>query len=452
MLDISQPIYENLVFDRPNQRAGEGQSHVSEYDKTAIEQEYLQLTPSSARMMERAARSMPRGLTRTLSWFAPYPVVFDRGRGATLHDLDGNRYIDLFSNGLSLMHGHTYGPIEEALREALSRGTAWPGTSLPQVEFAELLCERVPSAEQVRFTNTGTEATMLGVKLARHVTGRTLIVKAWNGFHGSYDDLEAGLHGHGELAGRAALARFGDLDSYRTTLERHRGKVAAVVVEPVQYTGIVTPPPEGFLAALRELTRQAGVLFMLDDSLMFRLAEGGSAERFELDADITCLGKWIGGGLPVGAVTASGELMSTFDIAPERPLYHGGSFNGNPLGMVAGRIAVHDLKAADIARIEAQGERLRSEIQLASESTGVPVCTRGVGSAFGLYVLGATGEEIDWEATRLLHLAAVNRGVYYGVGGEFGLSTALSDLEIVQAGAALRGALADVAESVGERV
>src|SRR5258707_13705236 len=165
-------------------------------------------------MMERAARSMPRGLARTLSWFAPYPLVFDHGRGARMVDVDGNSYIDLFSNGLSLMHGHAYAPIEQALRTTLLRGTAWPGASDAQIEFAELLCERVPGAEQVRFANTGTESTMLAVKLARHVTGRPLIIKAWHAYHGSYDDLEVGLQGQGEMPGRVALARVGELDTY----------------------------------------------------------------------------------------------------------------------------------------------------------------------------------------------------------------------------------------------
>jgi glutamate-1-semialdehyde 2,1-aminomutase len=419
----------------------------------AIELEYRRLTPDSASWMARAAESMPRGLTRTLSWFAPYPVVFDHGRGAALYDVDGNRYIDLFSNGLSLMHGHAYGPIEDALRVALSRGSAWPGTSDAQVEFAEQLCRRVPGAEQVRFANTGTEATMLAIKLARHVTERPVVVKAWHAYHGSYDDLEVGLQGQGELAGRAALATFGELDTYVQALERYAGQVAAIIVEPVQYTGVVTPPPDGFLQALRELAREAGVLFVLDDCLMFRLAEGGSAERFGIDAaDITCLGKWIGGGLPVGVVAASAELMSTFDLAPERPLYHGGSFNGNPLGMVAGAIALRDLTAKDIARIDAQADTLRAEIAAAAATCGLPVRTSGVGSAFGLYVLDGEDGEIDWKRSSLLHLAAVNRGVYFGVGGEFGLSTALSDLDVAQAIASIRGALADVAAEVLDSV
>jgi glutamate-1-semialdehyde 2,1-aminomutase len=427
-------------------------SDVSTHELTAVEQEYTRRTPASARLMERASACMPHGVTRTLSWFAPYPVVFERGSGAQLYDVDGNRYVDLFSNGLSLMHGHAYGPIEEALAGALPRGTAWPGASEEQIAFAELLCRRVPGAEQVRFANTGTEATMLAVKLARHATGRQVVIKAWHGYHGSYDDLEVGLQGQGEIPGRVALATFGDLDSYRAALERNRGEVAAIVVEPVQYTGVVTPPPDGFLPALRALARDAGVLFVLDDCLMFRLAEGGSAERFGLQAaDITCLGKWVGGGLPVGAITASAELMAIFDPNPaaEGALYHGGSFNGNPLGMIAGAIAVGDLTAADIARIDAQGDELRADIAQSAQEIGVPVLTQGLGSAFGLYVLDDTGdddEKIDFRATSLLHLAAVNHGVYYGSGGEFGLCTALDDGDLEDVRVGLRAALADVAQ------
>lgn len=412
---------------------------------TAIDEAYLRLTPESARMMERANTSMARGLTRTLSWFAPYPVVFERGAGAHVWDIDGNAYIDLFSNGLSLMHGHGDPEIDAALRQALARGTAWPGASDAQVQFAELLCERLSSAGQVRFANTGTEATMLAVKLARHATGRQLIIKAWDAYHGSYDDLEAGLQGQGEVKGRVALARFGELSSYEELLQRHAGQVAAIIVEPVQYTGLVTAPPDGFLAELRVLAREAGVLFILDDCLMFRLAEGGSAQRFGIERpDITCLGKWIGGGLPVGAIGASTELMSIFDPLTEGFVYHGGSFNGNLLGCVAGQIAVRRLDAGEIARIDGYGARMRSELERAGSEAGVALRTSGVGSAFGLYVLDGTGE-IDWPATSQLHKAAVTHGVYYGTGGEFGLPTALSDEDVEDALSRLRSAIEDVA-------
>jgi len=420
---------------------------VSEGELTAIEQSYRARTPASASLMARASGFMPSGITRTLAWFAPYPIVFERGAGASVFDVDCNRYIDMFSNGLSLMHGHAYAPIDAALREALSRGTAWPGASDAQIDFADLLCARVSGAEQVRFTNTGTEATMLAVKLARHTTGRAVVVKAWDAYHGSYDDLEVGLQGQGELPSRVALARFGELSSYEAALARNAGNVAAIIVEPVQYTGVVTPPPAGFLGELRELARREGVLLILDDCLMSRLAVGGSSERFSMPApDITCLGKWVGGGLPVGAITATSELMAPFELpGDDSSLYHGGSFNGNLLGMVAGQIAVRDLTAEAIARIDAQAERLRVGLDRAAAETGIAIRTPGVGSVFGLYVLDGPDGAIDWNASRLLHLAAVNHGVYYGTGGEFGLSTVISDEEVEQASAALSSALADLA-------
>jgi glutamate-1-semialdehyde 2,1-aminomutase len=415
--------------------------------ETDIHREYARLTPESAKLMARAAGPMPRGLTRTLSWFAPYPVVFDHGRDAHLFDVDGNRYVDLFSNGLSLMHGHAYGPVEEVLRETLPRGTAWPGASDLQIEFAEMLVERIPGAEQVRFANTGTEATMLAVKLARHVTGRQLIIKAWHAYHGSYDDLEVGLQNQGEIPGRVALATFGDIESYENIVKLHGDEIAAIILEPVQYTGVVTPPPDGFLPKLRELADEAGALLVVDDCLMFRLAEGGSAERFGFDADITCLGKWIGGGLPVGVIAAGAEMMSCFDLDPDNPLYHGGSFNGNPLGMAAGAVALRDLTAAAIARIDAQADALKASIAASARAAGVEVKTPGVGSAFGLYVLDGPDGEIDWSASSLLHLAAVTRGAYYGSGGEFGLSTAITDADVATVSEALDAALADVAKA-----
>jgi glutamate-1-semialdehyde 2,1-aminomutase len=391
---------------------------------------------------------MTRGLTRTLSWFAPYPVVFEHGAGVILTDLDGNEYIDLFSNGLSLMHGHAYPPITAYLSDAIGRGSAWPGATHAQIELAELLCQRIPGAEHVRFANTGTEATMLGVKLARAVSGRSVVIKAWHAYHGSYDDLEVGLQGKAEVAGRVALANFGELDSYEDALARNAGNVAAIIVEPVQYTGIVTPPPPGFLPALRELARSAGVLFILDDCLMFRLAEGGSAERLGIpDADITCLGKWIGGGLPVGAITSTVELMEVFDPLRDEPVYHGGSFNGNPLGAGAGAIAVRDLSASEIDRIDGLADRMRLRIEQAAADAGLVVSTSGVGSAFGLYVLEEPGGEIDWDTSALLHLAAVNHGVYYGSGGEFGLSTALDDSTAQAAADGIAAAIGDVSRA-----
>jgi glutamate-1-semialdehyde 2,1-aminomutase len=414
----------------------------------SITARYVERTPGSAALMTRAGRVMPAGSTRTFGFFRPYPVVFERGAGSLLWDVDGNRYVDFAYNGLSLIHGHAYAPAVDAVRAALARGSAWPGTSREQVAFAELLVERIEGGDQVRFANTGTEATMLGVKLARHVTGRPLVLKAWDAYHGSFDDLEAGLGGRGELAGRTLLARFGDLDSFERKLAEHQGQIAAVVFEPIMYTDNVIAPPPGFLPALVELAHRYDALAVLDDCLMFRLAPGGSAERYGFRPDITCLGKWIGGGLPVGAIVAREELMRIFDPTRTGALYHGGSFNGNPLGCAAGRVAVEHLTFERIAAMEHHAERIADALRAHAETIGLPLRISGDGSALGVYVLDRPDGDPHLAHSSLLHLAATNHGVYLGAGGEMAMATSL-DHELVDAAiAGLAAAIADVAAEI----
>jgi glutamate-1-semialdehyde 2,1-aminomutase len=405
---------------------------------------YLDRTTRSAALMGRAREVKPAGSTRTFGYFDPYPLVFERGEGCHLWDVDGHRYIDFTYNGLSLIHGHAFPPILEALQRAIPRGTAWPGASIDQIEYAELLSERIPSAEQVRFTNTGTEATMLGVNLARHATGRELIVKFTGAYHGSYDDLEAGLYGIGELQGRTLLGEFGNLETFERAFNEHKGEVAAVVIEPILFTFRVIPPPPGFLANLIAMAHEAGILAVLDDCLMFRLAEGGSAEYYGVEPDITCLGKFIGGGLPVGAIAANAELMSIFDPAHPSAVYHGGSFNGNPLGTVAGRVAMEHFGTAEIERMNAQGAHLREALERASTASGVPLEVTGEGSILGVHVLGADGTTSN-PLTRRLQLAAINRGVYFGQDGEFALATPFTDDDVSEAIEILEQALNDLA-------
>jgi glutamate-1-semialdehyde 2,1-aminomutase len=414
-------------------------------EDSAIQRRYLERTPAAAAMIERAARSIPGGSTRDFGYFRPYPLTFERGDGPYLWDLDGNRYVDFTYNGLSLIHGHAFTPVEEALYEVIPNGTAWPGTSRPQLAFAELLTERIAAAELVRFTNTGTEAGMLAVKLARHVSGRPLIVKSWGAYHGSYDDLEAGLYGNGEFPGRTALGRFGDLDSYREVFARHRGEVAALIIEPILFTFEVVPPPPGFLPELVELAHSEGAVVILDDCLMFRLAPGGSAEKFGIAPDLTCLGKFIGGGLPVGVVAGTEELLSVLNPNDPRNMYHGGSFNGNPLGATAGRVTLECLGAGDIAGMDERAARLGRVLEAKADEVGVPFRVTGDGSILGTYVVGEDGKP-DRELGARFHLAAINHGVYFGQDGEFALATTLGDKALDEAIAGLEAALEDLAQ------
>jgi glutamate-1-semialdehyde 2,1-aminomutase len=412
-----------------------------------IREAYRKRTPGSSALIDRGAGVLPAGSSRSFSYFDPYPVVFDHGEGPLLWDVDGNRYIDFVNNGLSLIHGNAYPPIIEAVAETLPMGTAWPGTSTEQIEFAELLCARVAIADQVRFTNTGTEATMLAVKLARYLTGRPLILKAWHGYHGFYDDLSAGLEGQGEIPDRVVLAEFGDASGFAAKLAEHGDEIAAVILEPVPYTGRVTPPPDGFLNTVQALARAAGALSVIDDCLMFRLAPGGSSQKFGLEPDIVCLGKWIGGGFPVGAIAAGEDLMTAFDERQDEVLSHGGSFNGNPIGCVAGRIAVEDLTQEQIHSMDRLAAKLVAGLERGANAHEVPLSVRGVGSAFGVYVLGPDGEP-SAELTSQLQLAALVNGVYLGPEGELSMSTPMTDALVEEALERLDSALARVAPLV----
>ncbi len=396
--------------------------------RTVIEERYRSETPSSAALMSKAAAVLPGGNTRTTSFHPPYPVVIEHGEGPWLWDVDNRRYVDLFCNGLSLIHGNNYGPLREAMNSAIQRGTAWSGASQKQIAYAELLVDRIKALELVRFTNSGSEAGMLAVKAARHVTGRPYIVKSLGAYHGSYPDLEAGLYGQGDVQGRALVATFNDLGSYERVMAQHGKEVAAIVIEPVLVTGRVVSPAPGFLTALEALARRHGALSILDDCLMLRLAVGGSAEKFALQPDIVILGKFLGGGTALGVFGGSREIMKIFD--PTRPgcVFHGGSFNGNPVGCAAGLVAMRDLTAERIAAMDAAMLEIRSALARRADELSIEVILSGIGSVAGIaFAADPKRHEDDPSGlgiASLFHLACLSEGVAIGPGGVLAVSTA----------------------------
>jgi glutamate-1-semialdehyde 2,1-aminomutase len=400
--------------------------------------------------MSKAAAVLPGGNTRTTSFHPPYPVVIDRGDGPWLWDVDKRRYVDLFSNGLSLIHGNNYRPAREAIDAVIGRGTAWSGTSREQIAFAELLCDRIKPLDMVRFTNSGSEAGMLAVKAARHITGRPYIVKSVGAYHGSYPDLEAGLYGQRDLQGRALVATFNDLASYERVMAQHGAEVAAIVIEPVLVTGRVVPPVPGFLTDLQALARRHGALSILDDCLMLRLAVGGSCEKFGLQPDLVVLGKFLGGGTALGAFGGSRELMSIFD--PTRPgcLFHGGSFNGNLLGCSAGLVTLRNLTAERISIMDAACQRIRAALMERADELGVGVIVSGTGSVAGIaFTDDPKRHEDDPSAlglASLFHLACLNEGVLIGPGGVLTVSSAHDEAAVAFAIAGLSAALGKIAE------
>lgn len=416
----------------------------------AIERRYRANTPGSAALMREAAEAMPGGNTRTTSFHTPYSIVIEKTDGPWVWDVDGRRYVDFFCNGLSLIHGNNYAPAREAIERAAHLGTAWPGTSRPQLAYAQFLQSRLPVLQSLRFTNSGSEAGMLAVKAARHVTGRPYLVKSYGAYHGSYPDLEAGLYGQGDLAGRALVAPFNDLDGYEALMKQHGSEVAAIIIEPVLITGRVVAPAPGFLHGLERLAHEYGALTILDDCLMLRLAVGGSTEYFSLHPDLLVLGKFLGGGTALGAFGGSREIMKMFDPTLAGCVFHGGSFNGNPIGCSAGLVTLQDLTAARIEAMDATGLFLRETLLQKSREVGLEVSVTGIGSVAGIAFTGdPLRHEDDPSAlglAPLFHLACLNEGIFIGPGGIMSLSTAHDASTIAFATGALSRAFASVAE------
>src|SRR5258708_8492818 len=311
-----------------------------------IEERYRAATAKSVELGKRAERVMPGGDTRTTTYYRPYPLTLARGEGSFVWDVDGNKYIDLIGNYTSLVHGNAYPPMVEAVSKAVRDGSAWPVGSAAQVELASLICERVASIDRVRFCNSGTEAGMLAAQVARRLTGRKLILMARYGYHGSYDDLEVGLGGQdGE---RTMLADFGEATAFEALLSERGAEIAAVFLEPVLGSAGVVEPPAGFLERVAEATRRAGAMFVVDEVITLRLAEGGGQQIFEGKPDLPTFGKIIGGGFPVGAIGGSEDAHSGFDPRNRGSSFHSGTFNGNPVPCAPGAASNRELTLAPI--------------------------------------------------------------------------------------------------------
>jgi glutamate-1-semialdehyde 2,1-aminomutase len=419
-------------------------------EASAIERAYRQATPKSAELLERAARVMPGGNTRTASFYPPYPVVIERGDGPWVWDVDGRRYVDMFCNGLSLIHGHNYAPVRAAIEAALPRGTAWAGASRDQIAYAELLTHRLPAMERLRFTNSGSEAGMIAVKAARQFTGRPYLLKFTGAYHGSYPDLEAGLYGQADIPGRALTVGFNDIEGMERVMSKHGREIAAIVVEPVLVTGRVAAPEAGFLLQVQSLARRYQALTLLDDCLMLRLAVGGSAAKFGLDPDLVILGKFLGGGTPFGAVGGRADIMEMFNPTQPGCLFHGGSFNGNPIGCAAGLATLRELTAERIAIMDAKRQQVHDALSARARELGLDIELTGLGSIAGIaFTADPSRHEDDPSALGLgplFHLACANAGVLLGPGGIIAQSTVHDDAATRSAITGMSAALASVAE------
>ena len=395
-------------------------------------------TSKSEQLFAAAQTLTPGGVNSPVRAFKSVggtPRFIERGAGAYMWDADGNRYIDYMLSWGPLILGHAHPAVVQALQKAAARGTSYGAPTALENELAQLVIDTVPSVEMVRFVNSGTEACMSALRLARAYTGRSKIIKFAGCYHGHADMLlvQAGS-GVATLGlpdspgvpaattGDTLTAEFNDLEAVRQLFAQYPDEIAGLIVEPIAANMGFVLPQEGYLQGLADLCHQHGALFIMDEVMTgFRVAPGGAQAAWGLAPDITCLGKVIGGGLPVGAYAGKREIMQT--VAPAGPMYQAGTLSGNPLAMTAGLSTIRTLLEPGVFDGIAQATTMLVQgIQTAAAEAGIPIQASHAGTMFGFYFLKrADGQITDYASAkeyadtarygRYFH-ALLARGVY----------------------------------------
>jgi glutamate-1-semialdehyde 2,1-aminomutase len=428
-------------------------------------------TTNSRKLFERASEILPGGVDSPVRAFKSVggtPIFIKKASGSTIEDVDGNRYIDYVMSWGPLIHGHAPRGLVKAINVTAKRGTSFGAPSPLENQLGELVRRLVPSMERLRFVSSGTEATMSAVRVARAFTGRDRIVK----FEGCY-------HGHGDAflvkAGSGATtlgiptspgvpaavaadtlnARYNDLASVAALCEEHKGKIAALIVEPIAGNMGLVPPSEGFLTGLRDLCTRHGSVLIFDEVISgFRASAGGAQELFGVRPDLTCLGKIIGGGLPVGAYGGRADIMEL--VAPAGAVYQAGTLSGNPIAMTAGIWALERLSPKLYKELARRGSMLAAGLADAARSAKVPLQVNAFGSLLTPFFTTAPVRDYSsalrasTSAYATFFRGMLTRGVYPPPSQfeAWFLSAAHSDRDVKKTVAAAKGAMKDVARAI----
>jgi glutamate-1-semialdehyde 2,1-aminomutase len=416
--------------------------------------DYIARTPRSRELFERATASMPGGSTRTTVYSAPYPPYMSSGRGLEIRDVDSNVYRDFLGNYTSLIVGHAHPAVVAAVEAQVRRGSAFAAPTETEIELAEEIRGRVPSIEHLRFTTSGTEATMFAIRAARAFTGRQLIAKFDHSYHGTHDQVMAGTAGVPDvISGLILELPWGEPDEVEQLLRGRERELAAIIVEPIQGAGGVRAPDPAFLPFLRSFTERHGALLIFDEIISFRVAPGGAQEMFGVRPDLTTLGKIIAGGYALAAFGGRSDVMAIFDARRRGAVSHGGTFNGNPIAAAAGLATLRLLTSDVYPRLTALGERLGSRVGGQIEAQGLDARMATVGSLFQVFTShGQTTFATGASTPSDLFLGMLLEGFYVAPRGMGSIPTVATERDVDDLADALVRVLAATTGRVPEPV
>ena len=428
----------------------------AEKTERSILDRYHQKAQGSLLRHLKAKNNFPGGDTRSATYFNPFPLYMEKGKGSRLTDCDGNVYLDLLNNYSSLIHGHAQGDVLLQAQQQLKRGSVFGAPSEERIWHASHLSQRIPSLEWLRYCNSGTEATMFALRTARAFTGRDKIIKVDGGYHGTHDFVEVSVHAAFEKAEVTAsrlnsrgvpacvlqnvlVAPFNNLAAMASVMAENEGQIAAIIVEPMLGAGGVVPAADNYLRGLRELADKYGALLIFDEVITFRLSSGGMQETENVKPDLTALGKIIGGGFAVGAFGGRREIMEVFNPENSDSISHSGTFNGNHVTMAAGLVTLELYDSAAVTLLNKMGERMRNGFSGAFTSNGIKAQVTGIGSVIGVHwtdeiiVNGGDvvrGAKKSGNLSLLLHLELLNQGIFSSSRGMYILSTPMAEEDV----------------------
>jgi glutamate-1-semialdehyde 2,1-aminomutase len=392
---------------------------------------YLARTPVSRTLFERATASIPGGSTRTTVFNPPYPPYMVRGEGLRTWDVDGNEYRDFLGNYTSLILGHAHPDVVAAVEAQVRRGSAFAAPTEIEIELAEEIRGRLPSLDRIRFTNSGTEATMFAIRAARAFTGRPLLAKFEKAYHGTHDTALAGTPGVPDgISGLVVELPWDDADGAQAAFNGRERDVAAIIIEPVQGAGGIRAADPAFLRFLRAYADRIGAVLIFDEIIAFRIGPNGAQGAVGVRPDLTTLGKIVGGGYPLAAFGGRVEIMDRFDARRPGALSHGGTFNGNPVGAAAGLATLRYLTPDRYDHLASLGQRLRDRLADAFAARGLDARVDGIASLFQVFAGPSLQGEGALSATETLFLGLLVDGFHLAPRGMGAISTPATEADV----------------------